>query len=178
MYATATGPGVAGDFSDLASMKTMLTADIEGAKAKADHVIVFFHWGIESHPETEPYQRELAHHAVDVGASAIVGSHPHVLQGIELYKGATIAYSLGNFVFGGNWDPKDKRTALLNLTFSKTALTRSTVTPALTDAYPEAPLQPFFPADGGVVLEHLTELSAAFEKTLPSLKTTSPAEAP
>ena len=178
VYATVTTPGVAGDFSDLAAMRAMLAADIEAAKSKADHVIVFFHWGRESHGEIEAYQRELGHHAVDSGASAVVGSHPHVLQGIEVYKGATIAYSLGNYVFGGNWDPKDKRTALLNLTFSKTALTQSTVTPAMTDSYPEVPVQPYFPEDGGAVLSHLSELSSGFEKTLPSLTVTSPFAAP
>jgi poly-gamma-glutamate synthesis protein (capsule biosynthesis protein) len=70
---------------------------------------------------------------------------------------------LGNFVFGGNWDPKDKRSALLNLTFSKTALTQRTVTPVLSDAYPERPVQPYFPDDGGSVLDHLNELSS-FER--------------
>ncbi len=170
VIATAKTPGVAGHFSDLAAMKSMVEGDVRAAKKKADHVVVFFHWGREGRGQTEPYQIELGHLAVDSGASAVVGSHPHVLQGIEVYHGAPIAYSLGNFVFGGNWDPKDKRTALLNLTFDGTKLIDSTVTPAMSDAYPVRPVQPYFPDDAGVVFEHLTELSSGFEATLPSLK--------
>lgn len=165
VIATPHSPGVAGHFSELAAMKVMVTDDIAKAKGLAvDHVIIFFHWGREGYGQIEPYQQALAHYAVDCGASAIVGSHPHVLQGIETYKGATIAYSLGNFVFGGNWDPKDKRTALLNLTFTKAALTRTTVTAMLSDAYPLRPVQPYFPQDAGVVLEHLRALSRDFRQ--------------
>ena len=170
VIATESTPGVAGHFKELSAIKSYVTEDIRAAKKVADHVIVFFHWGREGRGQTEPYQVELGHHAIDSGASAVVGSHPHVLQGIEVYNGATIAYSLGNFVFGGNWDPKDKRTALLNLTFTQRALTASTVTPAMSDAYPERPVQPYFPDDGGVVLEHLKTLSTEYPNTLSMLR--------
>lgn len=68
----------------------------------AEFVIVFFHWGVER--DTQPRQREitLAKMTIDAGADAIVGSHPHVPQPIKWYKGKPIAYSLGNFIFGGN----------------------------------------------------------------------------
>ena len=169
IIATNDTPGVAGDFSDLEAMKSIVTQDLRAARKGVDHVIVFYHWGREGRSQLEPYQQELGHFAVDQGASAVVGSHPHVLQGIESYKGATIAYSLGNFVFGGNWDPKDKRTALLNLTFTKTALIDSTITEALSDAYPERPVQPYFPEDAGVVISHLREISSGFDATIPRL---------
>lgn len=170
VIATNKTPGVAGDFSDLAAMKSMIAQDILAARSRADHVIIFFHWGREGRSQLEPYQQQLGHFAVDQGASAVVGSHPHVLQGIESYKGVTIAYSLGNFVFGGNWDPKDKRTALLNLTFTKTALTASTITEAFSDASPERPVQPYFPQDAGIVLEHLKDISSGFDATIPELR--------
>lgn len=171
VIATAVQPGVAGDFSDLAAMKAMVDADVRAAKQRADHVIPFFHWGREGTTEPEPYQVELAHTAIDAGAAAVIGSHPHVLQGIELYQGKPVAYSLGNFVFGGNWNPRDKRTALVELRFDKHGVTKVTVVPAYSDAYPEAPVQPYL-AEGEkarAVLEHLSALSAKFPHTIPQL---------
>lgn len=149
-------------------MTEMIVADVRAAKARADHVVVFFHWGRETQAEPEPYQVRLAHAAVEAGASAIVGSHPHVLQGLERWKGAPVAYSLGNFVFGGNWDPKDKRTALLELTFDAQRVLDTKVLPARSDAYPERPVQPFFATDAGAleVLALLGERSQAFPEPL------------
>lgn len=171
VIATEGQPGVAGHFSDTAALKKMLEADIRAAKQKADHVIPFFHWGRESKGQPEPYQIEVAHHAIESGASAVLGSHPHVLQGMEVYKGAPIIYSLGNFVFGGNWDPKDKRTALVELKLDKSAVKAVKVIPAYSDAYPAVPVQPYL-AEGekaDAVLRHLANLSSAFPATIPQL---------
>ena len=85
VIATEGQPGVAGHFSDTAALKAMLEADIRAAKKKAEDVIPFFHWGRESRGQPEPYQLEVAHHAIDSGASAGLGSHPNVLQGMEVY---------------------------------------------------------------------------------------------
>lgn len=74
----------------------------------ADIVILMFHWGIERDYYPSAYQTELAHYSIDQGADLVLGSHPHVLQGIEEYKGKQIVYSLGNFCFGGNKNPSDK----------------------------------------------------------------------
>ena len=180
VIATHDAPGVAGHFSDTSALNAMVEADILAAKQKADHVIPFFHWGRETRAQPEPYQIEVAHHAIDSGASAVLGSHPHVLQGLEVYKGAPIVYSLGNFVFGGNWDPKDKRTALVELKVTKTAVKAIKVIPAFSDAYPEVPVQPYL-AEGekaDAVLRYLAALSAAFPLTIPQLKSISlPADA-
>lgn len=171
VIATPEQPGVAGDFSDLAALKAMVDADVRAAKQQADHVIPFFHWGREGTTQPEPYQVELAHAAIDAGAAAVIGSHPHVLQGLELYQGKPIAYSLGNFVFGGNWNPRDKRTALVELRVDKKGVTKVTVVPAYSDAYPEVPVQPYL-AEGekaDAVLDHLATISAKFPKTIPQL---------
>lgn len=177
VIATGDQPGVAGHFSDTTALKEMLTADIRAARQKADHVIPFFHWGRESKGQPEPYQVEVAHAAIEAGASAVLGSHPHVLQGIELYKGAPIVYSLGNFVFGGNWDPRDKRTALVELRLTRSAVKAFKVIPAYSDAFPEVPVQPYL-AEGekaDAVLQHLARLSSGFPSTLPQLKSIKPA---
>ncbi|MEM1028847.1 MAG: CapA family protein [Myxococcota bacterium] len=71
-------------------------------------VIVSFHWGMEGSHVTHPLQRALGRAAVDAGADLVLGHHPHVVQGIERYRGRPIVYSLGNFVFGANSQPADR----------------------------------------------------------------------
>lgn len=162
-------PGVAGHHDDLKTMRAWVEADVKAARAKADVVIPFFHWGREGHTEPEPYQVELAHAAIDAGAAAVIGSHPHVLQGMELYQGRPVIYSLGNFVFGGNWNPTDKRTALVELTFDKKGYLSAQVVPAFSDGWPEAPVQPYLAQgdEAKAVLEHLSEISKSFPIPLP-----------
>lgn len=75
-----------------------LLRDIRAARAAADFVVVSLHWGIHFVPATlADYQREVAHQAIDAGAALILGHHAHILKGIEVYRGRTIFYSLGNF---------------------------------------------------------------------------------
>ncbi|MGA7828901.1 MAG: CapA family protein [Geobacteraceae bacterium] len=74
--------------------------DIKKAKVFADYVVVSFHWGAEGATFPKSYQVSVARMAIDAGADVVVGHHPHVLQGIERYKGRLILYSLGNYAFG------------------------------------------------------------------------------
>lgn len=76
-----------------------LVAQIKEAKKTNDLVIVYVHWGVEKAETPESYQREMAKQYIDAGADLVIGSHPHVLQGIEYYNGVPIVYSLGNFMF-------------------------------------------------------------------------------
>jgi len=91
--------------------------DIGRAKANYDYVVVSFHWGAEKATEPKPYQLAAAHLAIDAGADLVIGHHPHVLQGIELYKGRTILYSLGNFVFG-SISPASDRSVIARVSFA------------------------------------------------------------
>ncbi|MCH5209548.1 MAG: CapA family protein [Oscillospiraceae bacterium] len=84
----------------------------------AQLIIVSIHWGIEKETSPTNEQIELAHKAVDLGADLVIGTHPHVLQGIEKYNGRYIAYSLGNFCFGGNSNPADKDTVIYRQVFT------------------------------------------------------------
>ncbi|MGN1192866.1 MAG: CapA family protein [Dorea sp.] len=84
----------------------------------AQLIIVNFHWGIEKEYTPNDTQIQLAHLAINNGADLVIGHHPHVLQGIEQYKGKYIAYSLGNFCFGGNSNPSDKDTLIVQQTFT------------------------------------------------------------
>lgn len=80
----------------------MLVEDIKTAKSQSDFVVVYVHWGVEKQNSPKEYQRGLAKQYIDAGADLVVGSHPHVLQGIEYYNGKPIIYSLGNFMFYSN----------------------------------------------------------------------------
>jgi len=82
-------------------------ADVAREKGPGTIVIVSFHWGVEGFYATHPDQQSLGRATIDAGADLVLGHHPHVLQGIETYKGRHIVYSLGNFVFGANSQPKD-----------------------------------------------------------------------
>ena len=87
-------------------------------KKKADLIIVSMHAGIEKTSSLDAVQKSIAHYAVKQGANLVLGHHPHVLQGIEKYKGAYIVYSLANFCFGGNTNPPDKDTMIYQQTFT------------------------------------------------------------
>lgn len=79
-------------------------------KAEA-YFIAFMHWGDEYVTQNR-YQREFAHKLIDLGVDAIIGAHPHVVQGVEIYNGKPIFYSLGNFIFDQYWR-KDLENGLL-----------------------------------------------------------------
>jgi poly-gamma-glutamate synthesis protein (capsule biosynthesis protein) len=102
-------PGVA----DTYDYKAPVLA-IQKARAQADLVVVIAHWGVERTDTPVPYQTDLAHRYIDAGADLVVGGHPHVLQGLEAYKGKWIAYSLGNFIFTTNGVKETLETFVLN----------------------------------------------------------------
>lgn len=95
------------------NFKEKLERDIKELKSQNCIIIINIHWGTENNYNPEPYQKQIAHFAIDNGADIILGHHPHVIQGIEQYKGKFICYSLGNFCFGGHNNPKDKDTFIL-----------------------------------------------------------------
>ena len=79
-----------------------MTEDVKLARAKADVVIVAWHWGIPitaGHRGVLSYQRALGHAAIEAGADLVIGHHPHVLQGIEVYRGRIIFHSISHFAF-------------------------------------------------------------------------------
>lgn len=86
-------------------------------KNQTDLIVLYVHWGIERDKAPMASQRELAKTWINNGVDLVIGSHPHVLQGIETYKGKKIVYSLGNFCFGGNKNPSDKDTMIYQHTF-------------------------------------------------------------
>ena len=96
--ADATRPGVAWSGED-----EQVIEDIVAARTvhHADIVIPFMHWGWEEEAQPSPRLRAFARRMIDAGADMVVGGHPHVTQGAEVYRGKPIVYSLGNFLFNG-----------------------------------------------------------------------------
>ena len=93
--------------------------NIESLKEEGAQIIIAsFHWGVERSNVPDETQVELAHSAIDHGADLVLGHHPHVLQGIETYKGKNIIYSLANFCFGGNSSPSDMDSMIFQQTFT------------------------------------------------------------
>jgi poly-gamma-glutamate capsule biosynthesis protein CapA/YwtB (metallophosphatase superfamily) len=114
-------PGVAWSLGP--EYETRVLADIREAKTErgVDLVIPFMHWGWEDVPANDR-QKEFARRMIDAGADVIVGGHPHVVQGVDSYKGKLIVYSLGNFVFDGYTDHRVGW--LLKLTLNKQGVVR------------------------------------------------------
>jgi poly-gamma-glutamate synthesis protein (capsule biosynthesis protein) len=90
---------------------------IQNAKTKCDVLIVSFHFGVEYKTVHNSRQEGLAHTAIDNGADMIIGHHPHVMEDIEVYKGKTIVYSLGNFIFDQYFSEDTMRGMFFSATF-------------------------------------------------------------
>ena len=104
---------------------TRLVARIKEIEKECDFVVVYVHWGKERKEYPESYQRQLAKQYIDAGADLVVGSHSHVPQGIEYYKGVPIVYCLGNFIF----NPNMVDTYALKATFNQAGQTQLQVIP-------------------------------------------------
>jgi poly-gamma-glutamate synthesis protein (capsule biosynthesis protein) len=103
------------------SSKKEIKSLIRKAKKKGAEVIIFTsHDGVERDYRPAARQKAAAKIAIDAGADAAIFHHPHVVQGTETYRGKFIAWSLGNFCFGGNSNPSDKDTMIVQLKIEKT----------------------------------------------------------
>ena len=123
LRATASLPGVA------PLVPEEILADIDLAGLKADVVIISLHWGNEYQEVPTVQQRQLAHTLIDRGASIIIGHHPHVFQGIEVYGRGLIAYSLGNFLFDQDWSEATREGLLMQIKLTKAGWQEARVFP-------------------------------------------------
>jgi poly-gamma-glutamate synthesis protein (capsule biosynthesis protein) len=171
IFALADRPGAAGCYIDLAQIKEMVTTDIAALVPQVDAVIPFFHWGKEGQYVVGGYQTEIAHLCIKQGARAILGAHPHRLHGVEVYEGAPVFYSLGNFVYGGVKNPSDTLTMIAQLHIDHKRVEASVVPVQYTN-WPDAPFQPFILTGKArqKAIARIGELSRGFRRTLPMLK--------
>jgi poly-gamma-glutamate capsule biosynthesis protein CapA/YwtB (metallophosphatase superfamily) len=105
------------------------------ASQQADIVIPFYHWGVEYTLVPTAQQREIARRAIDAGATLVVGSHPHWVQGVEWHRDRPIFYSLGNFVFDQERSLETKQGLILHLWLSGAELVRYELVPVLIEDY-------------------------------------------
>lgn len=97
--------------------KLMMDGIAELKEENVDLILACCHWGIELDHYPSDFQQKFGRECIDWGADLVIGHHPHVLQGVEEYQGKYIIYSLGNFCFGGNRNPSDKDTMIVQQTF-------------------------------------------------------------
>lgn len=95
---------------------------ISELKNKTDLVIVNIHWGGEFNTQFDSYQQKIAHSLIDSGVDVIIGHHPHVVQGIEIYNDKPIFYSLGNFVFDQYFSEETQKGLAIELIFKNDEL--------------------------------------------------------
>ena len=155
-YAGRTRPGTVPGYDDY------LRADIPAAKKLADLVVVSFHWSAELLNFPKDYQRRCGRLAIDLGAGLVIGHHPHVLQGFEVYHGGLIAYSLGNFAFG-SYSSKSVDSAILLVGLDRQGPHTAWIYPCNVNNYEVAfQTRPRTGADAARVLNDLRRYSAPF----------------
>ncbi|MCA1031504.1 CapA family protein [Bacillus timonensis] len=113
-YAGVNKPGIASAYQEEKVIEAIKRESSEG-----DLLFVYIHWGVEKNNQPEHWQRDYARRMIEAGADAIIGAHPHVLQGFEYINGKPVAYSLGNFLFPDYVKGKTAETGLLTLTIQE-----------------------------------------------------------
>lgn len=108
-------------FTEWDFTQAQIEAAVRTARENCDLLIVSIHWGREGDHSATSTQKRLGRAIVDAGADVVLGTHPHVYGGVELYNGKYIVYSLGNFCFGGNRNPRDKDCMIFQQTFHVSA---------------------------------------------------------
>lgn len=106
----------------------LILEDIARVRSQVDILAISLHWGVEESFTIPASQVEFAHKLIDSGADVILGHHPHQFQGIEVYKGKPVIYSMGNFLFDQN-DPENQESFILNMEYSGTQLKAFSATP-------------------------------------------------
>lgn len=143
--------------------EALLPGEIAAAKAQCEILIVTVHWGKEFQHYASAQQKKLAHAMIDAGADLIVGHHPHVLQGVEKYKGRFIVYSLGNFVFDRQIPEGTDEGAILQAVYQDHQLVDLSLIPiVIREASPEFPA----PDRRSRMLEALSRYSEGLDSDL------------
>jgi poly-gamma-glutamate synthesis protein (capsule biosynthesis protein) len=145
---------------DLSNLRQAVAA----ARPNCELLCVSIHWGVQHSQTATQEQARVAHAAIDAGADLILGHHPHVLQGIGIYRQRLILYSMGNFVFDKQ-DKRQDRSAIFDLYYTPGVGLRLWVTPV---RIPAARCGPEYAAGGAnaSILDELARLSDPLGVTL------------
>ncbi|MHB8842626.1 MAG: CapA family protein [Candidatus Aquicultor sp.] len=129
---------------------------IKESARQNDYLIVSCHWGDEGSTEIMSSQRKFAKRAIDAGADVVIGSHPHIMQGIEIYNGRCIAYSPGNFIYPSG-SGNSGQAFVLKLSLAKGMIIKAEVIPISVDPSGKPSLATGCAA--GAILQKLKDLS-------------------
>ena len=125
----------------------------------ADLVVVSFHWGGELRPQPKSYQRSYARRAIDLGADIVIGHHPHILQGVEIYKDRLIVFSLGNFSFG-SYSQNARSSIIIKVRFDEQGFLMAQVIPvSVLNTEVEFQPAPLMDGERARVIDELNTLS-------------------
>lgn len=117
-----------GSRCDVAGSLDRIRQDLEQYRNMVDYMVVSVHWGDEFIDYPSPDQVKLGRQIIDCGCAVVLGHHPHILQGVEIYGRGVIAYSLGNFVFD-MWQPRLRKSMILKCIFSGSGDVTYTIIP-------------------------------------------------
>jgi poly-gamma-glutamate capsule biosynthesis protein CapA/YwtB (metallophosphatase superfamily) len=137
--------------------------DIRALKGQVDWIVVNYHWGVELADYPGDWQIDLARFTIDQGADLVVGHHPHVLQGAEIYKDRPIVYSLGNFIFGSN-ARSDYDTAVLKVSLRDRSMKVEFLPVEVKKFQPKV----VEGTKGSRILKHIEQISSIFDKPMRS----------
>ncbi len=136
-----------------------LAGDIRAAKQQADVVVVMPHWGSEYTLTPTQRQQDLAHVAIDAGATLVVGNHPHWAEATENLGGKFIDYALGNFVFDQDWSTETMQSVVLSATFQGKKLVKVELFPVRINAAYQPTLAS--PEEGAEILGRIASVSTS-----------------
>ena len=114
-----------------------MIADVVRARPRVDFLLASFHWGASQSRTLTLSQQAVAHAAIEAGADVVIGHHPHIVQGVEVYRGRPVFYALGNFVLDHDHPmflPTARESICLKLTLRGGALGRAAISPVLIEA--------------------------------------------
>ncbi|MEM1168576.1 MAG: CapA family protein [Cyanobacteria bacterium P01_H01_bin.35] len=142
-----------------------IASDIQNLRKQVDWIIVNYHWGVELSEYPGDWQMNIARMTIDQGADLVVGHHPKVLQGGEIYKGRPIIYSLGNFIFGDTSNEEsDYKTAVLKVSLSsKPEKMKIEFLPVEVSQYQPQVVKG---EKGKEILKHIAEISSVFHQPM------------
>ena len=154
-FASATRAGIAA--LDLSSLRNAISA----ARGPRTVVVVMLHWGVEYDTAIAPAERSLAHALVEAGADLVIGTGPHVLRGVESWRGALICYSLGNLLFDDLESAETSAGMLVKMTVTDSwrgARKRFFLAPLRTTSVAEGPRAPS-PQEAAAIVRSVAERS-------------------
>jgi poly-gamma-glutamate capsule biosynthesis protein CapA/YwtB (metallophosphatase superfamily) len=139
----------------------LIEKDVRSIRQTVEYIVVNLHWGTEKATRPDRDQIKFARRIIESGADAVIGHHPHVLQGIERYKNGVIAYSLGNLVFGGN-SRSNYETGIFEITLGRDEISYRFIPVSVKDWRVELADE----ATAAATMGHVASLSRLFPKTI------------